>query len=382
MAFYKDRVRLLMEISNGLRCLTLLVGRNDMELNLENYKHLRIINLNFHSKQWLLNILKASRVAKRLIIRENINVVHDTFGYLLPLFRQKKPYPSLIYLTSLFALNRWRIYNVFNNYSLLKMLSSKSTVLTMLNSWIEKKICTHADQVIVQAAGLKERLLETLPISKSKVHIINNNVDVDFWCPSSEYDRLDGRDNYGLFFVGGIHFSNGIFNLVETFRILHKKNPKWHLKIVGKWSSFDKERVLKLIHSYDLGNVIEFIPAKLRAEELRHLYRSNYLFLYQTINDGSPRVILEALACGLPVVASHHPGIDSIDPKGDFICFTQFGDIEAIVKYILYLKSNGNDWQRRALLSRLAMEKYFSTKAVVKQYISLYSKLVNRTVHL
>ena len=379
LAFYKDRVHLLMEISNGLRCLTLLVGRKDMELDLENYKHLRVINLNFHSQQWLFNILKASRVAKRLIIQENINIVHDTFGYLLPLFRQKKPYSSLIYLSSLFILSKWRICHIFQKYSLWKMLSSKQTALTLLNSWIETKICMYADQVIMQAPGLIDRLLETSAIPRSKVQVINNNVDIDFWCPSSEHARSNGRDNYGLLFVGGIHFSKGIFSLIETLYVLHGMDPKWHLKIVGNWSSFDKERVLKLIHSYDLDNVIEFIPAKLRAEELRHLYRNSYLFLYQTINDGSPRVILEALACGLPVVASHYPGIDNIDPKGDFICFTQFGDVEAIVKHILFLKSNGDDWQRRASLSRLAIEKYFSTKAVAKQYISLYSKLLKNT---
>ena len=44
--------------------------------------------------------------------------------------------------------------------------------------------------------------------------------------------------------------------------------------------------------------------------------------------------MLEAISSGLPVIASHHPGIDVLDPKGEYISFTEFGNTSQIIDQV------------------------------------------------
>ena len=113
----------------------------------------------------------------------------------------------------------------------------------------------------------------------------------------------------------------------------------------------------------------------MRREKLRDIYRDSDLFLCQTINEGSPRVVLEALACGLPVIASHHPGIDILDPEGDWIAFTDFADVSEITRIVQDLRNNPSAWAQRALIARAAVVERFSMPTVARQYVELYQQL-------
>ena len=369
---YRDRVRLLMEVSKGLDRLTLLIGLKDAEISMEGYDRFHLVEVGFRPGNRPYNVWKASKLAERIISRENVNVVHDTFGTLLPLFYKKKRYSQIRFITSLFILNGYRILHVFNQVNLLKLLSNRNTAVMFYNQWMEKHICKLADHVILQAPGLVDNLLEYVPIPRTKVHVITNNVDTEFWYPenSSGHNTKDSNITK-LLFVGGIDYTRGIFTLIEMMSHLLKEKHRCVLKVVGGWGPFAKKKVIADIQARGLSDVIEFIP-KVSQIELRDIFRSSDLFIYQTINDGSPRIVLEALATGLPVIASRHPGINVIDPKEKFIAFTQFGDVAHVVDLVKSFKGCKEKWKERSQIGRKSVVKYFSSLSVAGQYLDFY----------
>ena len=96
------------------------------------------------------------------------------------------------------------------------------------------------------------------------------------------------------------------------------------------------------------------------------------MLIYQSMNEGSPRVVLEAMGCGLPVIASNHPGIVELDPGGEYISFTDYGDIDKIVNYILSYRSNPDEFVSRLEKGRRHVLENFSTEVIAEDYVRFY----------
>ena len=232
-----------------------------------------------------------------------------------------------------------------------------------------------SDYTVVQAPGLAERVLDNIPIDRSRIVVLTNSVDTDFWRPREvSSERPGGARPYTLMFVGGIDYPRGIYVAIEVLKLLVDRGSDPLLKVIGEWGPFSKRGVLLRIQRYDLTERVEFLP-RLSRETLREKYRKADLLLYQSLHEGSPRVVLEALASGLPVIAAHHPGIDVIDPPGDFVSFTEFGDVDRIVRFVSELEGHKEMQEDKARRGRDSVVARFNTGVVAEQYVSLYNSL-------
>ena len=370
---YPDRVSLLKEVSTGLDSLTLLVGQKDADVDTAGYARLSVVDAGFR-RGWLpWNMWRASRLAEEMVREAGVDVVHDTFGALLPLFRRKRRYPGAWYVTSLYNLVAWRSRHVWGHLSTWYLL--RHTKSMFFKRWIERQICLSADEVVLQAPGLVDRLLEDVPIPRKRVRVLSNSVDTEYWNRRNPpREARTAQDECRLLFVGGIDYSRGIFALIEMMRLLKEQARPARLTIVGGWGRLAKEKALGRISRDGLEQAITFLPT-LGRERLRELYRDSDLFLYQTNNAGTPRVVLEALACGLPVIASRHPGIDIIDPGEDFIAFTDFGDANEMARFVRDFSERPDLWQRRAKAGRQAVDDRFNIPTVARQYVEYYQQL-------
>ncbi len=104
-----------------------------------------------------------------------------------------------------------------------------------------------------------------------------------------------------LLFVGRLQPSKGLFELIEMFNRLQKRHPKLKLTIVGEG---DILKGLKdKVSEYNLGGKVTFTGA-LPYEDVFKYYRSSTIFVFPTKSEVFPLVSIEAMACGIPVVAS------------------------------------------------------------------------------
>tara|TARA_Y100000588_G_C14230434_1_gene915034 strand:+ start:859 stop:2034 length:1176 start_codon:yes stop_codon:yes gene_type:complete len=371
---YRDRLRLLTEISNHVEEFTLIVGHEDSYVESQYFKNFRVLEVGFRRGIRPYNMLLASGTAEKLIKENGVNLVHDTFGTLLPLFRKKNSYPNVKFVTSVFGPVGWRLRKVFNDHSNFKLLTNKMTRNMFVNRWIEKSICRYADRVIVQAPGLVQRMVETVNIPPDKVGVLTNNVDTEFWYPLPAGNHRSDEGVITLLYAGGIDRTRGIFVLLDAVDRLRSKGLKVRMKLVGGWGPFSRKNVVSRIDQLNISDEVEFV-GRIDREALRLLFRTSDLFVYQTINDGSPRVILEAIATGLPVIASYHPGIDVIDPTEKFISFTNFGDVDKLVSRIVDYHQTPEPWLQRAQFGRNEIVSRFGAISVSEQYVDFYNSI-------
>lgn len=370
---YMDRVNLLMEASDQIEHMTLIVGSLDRPVDCSNHQNFEMIEIGFKRRMRPLNMWKSSRIAQNILSEQDADVIHDTMGMLYPLFRKKNDYPQVRFVTSFFILFGWRLSHVWNKYNTFRLLTASSTAMMYPNRWLERRMAQLADHVVLQAPGLIDHLASDVPSTRNKTHVITNNVNAEFWTPSPQQVS---NDQLNLLFVGGVDHSKGFFVLLDTMAELRNRGVDAVLNVVGRPNSIAAKQIQESIQRLSLEDTVRF-QGRVHREELREIYRSADIFVYQTVNDGSPRVVLEALACELPVIGSTHPGIEVLDSEKRFIAFSDFGDVKIIVEHVIDFLRNREGWRQRAILGRKTIETEFTSRAVAQQYADFYTAIVS-----
>lgn len=154
----------------------------------------------------------------------------------------------------------------------------------------------------------------------SKVRVVNKQETPQFlikagvnrkklvYCPSFyiNYDIFkfypEVEKKYDFVFAARLESNKGILNLIEAFKLLLKSRPNLKLLIIGKGSLSDELR--NKVLSEKLASNIVFSGWLATAEDVARAYCSARIFINPSFNEGGPRVLLEAMACGLPVIST------------------------------------------------------------------------------
>jgi len=134
--------------------------------------------------------------------------------------------------------------------------------------------------------------------------------------------------------VGRLVYEKGFDQLIKSWRIVHEKHPEWTLSIYG--GGDQKETLLHLINQYGLDSVIEIHdPVKdIHSQFLEH---SIMLFPSRCL-EALPMVLIEAMSCGLPLVAFDAPcGPKDIITDGENGFLISSGNIDFFAEKICLL---------------------------------------------
>ena len=363
---------MLNEVSELTGKVTLILGQNDVPHDFPKSNTLQLVDAKFVRGWRLLNLWKAAKTLSRV---GPVDVIHDTLGNLLMSFlRVYKSKDRPVLVTSFYALERWRIENVWKTqgYNTISLLLNQSGRRMYLGSITQFLMSMFADYVVLQSPGLIQRIAESIHISRDKVRVITNSVNTDFWTPSaSEYSRQES--DFRLLYVGGLDNSHGLMSTLRVMKEIYDLGHKITLNLVVKAGIGELNTIIKQINKLGLFPFVE-IEQNLSRNQMKERYNSADALVYQTINDGSPRVVLEAMSCGLPVVASNHPGIDILDPDSKIISFTSFCDEKSMKAEIVQLIENPDMGMRVGEAGRAMVREKFDTKPIAKQYAIFYEE--------
>ena len=113
-----------------------------------------------------------------------------------------------------------------------------------------------------------------------------------------------------LLSVGRLQREKGHIYLLEAFKILKKKMNNIKLKIIGEGNL--KKEFLDWIKENGFEGDIELPGMITHGPELFKVYKNSDIFILPSISEGTPKVILEAMACGLPVIATKVGGVPTL----------------------------------------------------------------------
>ena len=383
---YQDRIEMLKKLSYGDIDVTLIVGSLDTDIPSAEYGNFRVFSVGFVPGNRIMNLLKSYWTLRRLHKIHEFDLIHDTFGnfliYFLTTFRKScRP----IYVCSFYALEKWRVENIWkpSGHNRFALLFRKSTLRTFIGEFIQSAMSKICDHIVLQAPGLVERLLLYENVSPSKVDVLRNCVDVNYWKKIHDSDESLSHRNASLRILyipqrsmDGLDSTLEIKGVLASVKRLEGLGIDVHLTVVVKSASDQVTEISSL--SREVALCIDKIVLKygLTRDQMRETYNSNDLMIYQTINDGSPRVVIEALACGLPVLCNPHPGIRVLDENDRYIQFAEYGNMDSITARLQ--KMNDREFLSNiAQKGRCNIEANFSNEFAANEHEDFYKRVTS-----
>ena len=188
-----------------------------------------------------------------------------------------------------------------------------------------REVFRDADKVITVSDSLR-RLALSLGLAEERGQVVGNGVDADRFTP---VPRNEARSRFGLpetakvlITVGGLVERKGFHRVIACLPELLKSHPDLHYLVVGgPCPEGDMSQALKAqATALGVAERVHFLGS-LPPDELKWPLSAADVFVLSTRNEGWANVILEAMACGLPAVASDVGG------NREVVCRPELGEI-------------------------------------------------------
>lgn len=186
-----------------------------------------------------------------------------------------------------------------------------------------------ASRVVVVSRDLGEKVVE-MGLPRDNVRIVRNGLNTDIFRPGSQHGarrRLNlPRDVPQILFVGNLADVKQVDVLLKACAQLRETGESFHCNLVGDGPlRRDLENLTNLL---DLKAHVSFHGQRPQSE-LVEWYRSANVVALPSRSEGIPNVLLEAVACGTPFVASRVGGIPEIE-AGQLSKLVAPGDVKAM----------------------------------------------------
>jgi len=200
------------------------------------------------------------------------------------------------------------------------------------------KILKMANQIIVLSSAQKEALAKFH--LQRKVMIVPNMIDAEKFSQNRKCkERLPVPPQHmALLFVASIFFKEkGVWETLQALSLIVKKHSKISLLLVGG----DKEEYEMKRYSQEKGLQDSVIfTGNLSGQDLIDVFCSSNIFILPSYSEGFPLVILEAMAAGLPIIATPVGAIPEIIEEGINGFLVPPRDPSGLAEKIIFLIEN------------------------------------------
>jgi glycosyltransferase involved in cell wall biosynthesis len=194
-------------------------------------------------------------------------------------------------------------------------------------------------------------------------------IKVPFGIDHDRFRKIPKADNiFRVLFVGGFSPRKGPHYLLQAFSELSL--PSAELCVIGRFS-----RDLKSLLNRYRGRFRYAGP--LPHDQLYRWYSQASVFVLPSVEEGFAYVIGEAMACGLPVIATDHTGGSEIIREGQDGFVIPIRDVEALKEKILRLYENPSERERMSL-NAMRQSKQFTWERYGDELIRIYDSLLGR----
>ena len=174
-------------------------------------------------------------------------------------------------------------------------------ILLSLHRYLLLPVALRLANVIFTVSNtLKARLILKYPWLGGKTYVSLNGVDLNKFKP------INLRKEYDAIYLGRVHIQHkGLDKLLLAWKQIARKQPKATLVLAGGFESErDKKLLLNLIDKLSLKNNV-IVTGFIEDEEIVQLLNKARVFVSLSTYEGFGLTILEALACGLPVITTN-----------------------------------------------------------------------------
>jgi glycosyltransferase involved in cell wall biosynthesis len=232
-----------------------------------------------------------------------------------------------------------------------------------------------ADRIITVSFNSKRDLVDYFGISPARIDVVYNGVAKRFREDVTSEEKERVATKYGLprpylLFLGGEKPHKNVRNVLRAFAQASRESALPHALVLAGPMPANKSRVEALIQGLDLSTRV-FRPGIVPEEDLPGLFGGSEALLYPTLYEGFGLPVVEAMACGVPVLTSSTSALQEI--AGGYALLVDPMDVSAIAKGIAEIATNA---QRRAELVALGRRRAadFSWDRAAAQTLKVYAE--------
>lgn len=233
-----------------------------------------------------------------------------------------------------------------------------------------------ADAVITVSQHSQQDILRRLPLRKERLFVIPNAHSPAFR-PLTPQQVQPVLDRHALAFpyilyVGSLEPRKNLLRLLQAYAVLRDSLPAWHLVIVGARNFWKSSPVLQTVRSLGLSAWVHF-TGFVPEDDLPALYSAASLFVFPSLYEGFGLPPLEAMACGVPVVASNSTSLPEV--VGDAALLVDpcdVGQIALAMQRVLSDPALAADLRQRGL----ARAARFTWRRMAQETLDVYRRVL------
>ncbi|MCC6486630.1 MAG: glycosyltransferase [Candidatus Hydrogenedentes bacterium] len=208
-----------------------------------------------------------------------------------------------------------------------------------------------------------QAMLWTAPERWNRLHVVHCGVE-----PESYTQRQHEGAGKELLFIGRLTAAKGIPILLESMDLLHKSHPGVHLVLAGDGP--DRDWVVSRAAELGLRDCVE-VTGFLSPDSVKERLLQADVFVMASFAEGVPAVLMEAMASGLPVVATRIAGIPELVEDGVSGFLVPPGDASSLADRMRTLLDNPDLRNRMGAAGRAKIEREFDTRQEVAKIAAL-----------
>lgn len=224
-------------------------------------------------------------------------------------------------------------------------------------------IWRNASALVANSNGLRNLALKF--DSRFEIDIIPNGVDLELYKPDAHTNLFPH-----IVSVGRIVHQKGLDLAIHALSNLKHLDWDWHIAGDGPQMDYLKS----LARELGIGNRIEFLGWQ-SHEQLIRVYTLANIFLFPSRHEGMPNAVLEAMASGLPVIASRIAGNEELVIDGETGHLFQSEDIDSLRDALHKLLTDAPLRKKMGAASRQRVEQHYSWERTAQQYALLLERV-------
>jgi len=228
-----------------------------------------------------------------------------------------------------------------------------------------------SDAIITGSQYSKSEILERLDFKDKDVHVIYHGIDHNIFRLYSNIELEFELPKKFLLSVGSIEPRKNLIGLLEAYNALSNDiKEEYKLVLVG-FKGWENKEIMKLIEA-NKENIIYL--GFITDQELAKVYNLASIFVFPSFYEGFGLPIIEAFACGTPVLSSNATSLPEVG--GDAVLYCDPHDSKNIAEKLVLLIEN-SDLQNDLRVKGLERAKQFSWEKSAQQHQALFERLLS-----
>jgi N-acetyl-alpha-D-glucosaminyl L-malate synthase BshA len=231
-----------------------------------------------------------------------------------------------------------------------------------------------SDAVTAPSAWLAEATYRNLDVPRERaIDVIPNFVDTQRFAPAASAPSTAGERPAVLVHVSNFRSLKRVDDVIAILAEARRRAPEhaMTLRLVGDGP--ERERIRGLVQAAELEQAVEFLGER---TDLPAVLRGSDLFLLPSESESFGLAALEAMSCGVPVIASRVGGVPEVVIDGETGLLAPVGDVAAMAAHVVRLLGDAPLRARLGQAARKRAETVFPLEPTVSKYEDLYRRLL------